>query len=374
MGRKLRHLLIFLLIFLKEPHMPEAACSYLFLTDNQMQAGTFANLPKLEELYLDNNKIRTIPSVENLPQLQVLDLQSNQMTAILPSAFSLLPAIRTIRLAGNPFECDFCGSVAGIVLIARIVLTVRYKMTRQPTLGLNPDVVVGNTNTTATVMASDDGNQYEDIDSNHDQTGQGQSQANIQSLEVVSLSNEVLAALKPNTMYAGMEIPPSDPTSTSCNNQTGQGQSQVITESNTNPKATVMTSGHDQTGQGQSQVITESNTNPKATIMTSGHDQTGQGQSQAITESNTNPKATIMTSGHDQTGQGQSQAITESNTNTTATVMTSGHDQTGQGQCESIAESLDARNLSYGTRQTSSQLSSLYTTATETNSSHDQIG
>ncbi|KAI8482692.1 hypothetical protein Bbelb_395720 [Branchiostoma belcheri] len=79
-------------------------------------------------------------------------------------------------------------------------------------------------------------------------------------------------------------------------------------------------------GQGQRQSFTESDTNTTTTLMTSGYDQTGQGQSQTITESNTNTTATVMTSGYDQTGQGQSQTITESNTNTTATVIASGHD------------------------------------------------
>ncbi|KAI8495067.1 Bax inhibitor 1 [Branchiostoma belcheri] len=271
--------------------------------------------------------------------------------------------------------------------------------TRQPPLGPNPNVVVGNTNTTATVMTGSDGNLYEDID-NQDQAGQGQSQTNIQSLTVPNLSNEVLAALKPNTMYGGMETPQNNLTGTSCNNQTGQGQSQVVSESNTNTTATVVTSGDDQAGQGQSQANTASNTNTTATVMASGDDQAGQGQSQANTESNTNTTATVMVSGNDQTGQGQSQAVTESldvrnlsygtgqtasrqnsvyeavtqsqTITNTAVVMTSGDDQTGQGQSQAITESLNARNLSYGTGPTASKLNSVYKTATVMTSGQDQ--
>ncbi|XP_066270914.1 uncharacterized protein [Branchiostoma lanceolatum] len=223
--------------------------------------------------------------------------------------------------------------------------------------------------------------------SGHDQAGQGQSQADTQSQKFGNLSHsEVLAALAPNAMYGGVGTPPQkDPIPSSGHDQTGQGQSQAIIESNTNTSASEVTSGQDQTGQGQPQAITESNTNTSATEVTSGQDQTGQGQSQAITESNTNTSATEVTSGQDQTGQGQFQAITESNTNTvvtsghdqtwqdqsqainesntnaTATKVTSGQDQTEQGQSQDITESLDARNLSYGTVPTASRLNSLYT-------------
>ncbi|XP_019639638.1 PREDICTED: filaggrin-2-like [Branchiostoma belcheri] len=333
MGRKLRHVLIFLLVILKESNMPEAYCGC-----------------KPSSLCKENLGLTSIP--QNLPtSISGLDL-----------------------------------GIIVIVLIGTILVTVWYKRrTRHPPLGPNPGVVGSNTNTAVSVMSS-----------GH-QRRQGHSQANIQSLTVGNLSNvQVMAALKQNAGYVGVGTAPTEQAYTemaSGHNQTGQGQSQattefntntttvmtngddhqyedidnhrveagqgqsqVITESNTNTTAIVMTSGHDQTGQGQSQVITESNTNTTATVMTSGHDQTGQGQSQVITESNTNATAAVMTSGHDQTGQGQSQVITESNTNTTATVMTSGHDQTGQGQSQVITES------------------NTNTTATVMTSGHDQIG
>eukprot|EP00058_Branchiostoma_floridae_P021811 XP_002607301.1 hypothetical protein BRAFLDRAFT_88251 [Branchiostoma floridae] len=110
------------------------------------------------------------------------------------------------------------------------------------------------------------------------------------------------------------------------------------------------------------------------------HNQTCQNQSQAIIESSTNTTAAVLASGynhryenmnqHDQTGQGQSQPITESNTNTTAAVVASGsdhqyeyinqHKQTGQGQSQTTTKSLGARNQSYDTGPTTSQLNSLY--------------
>ncbi|XP_078689310.1 uncharacterized protein LOC144920825 [Branchiostoma floridae x Branchiostoma belcheri] len=157
------------------------------------------------------------------------------------------------------------GSVAGTVLMGAIIFTVWYKMKKgQHPLGPTPNVVGGNTNAVISVMTSSNDKQYGDIDSNHDQTGQGQSQDNIKSLKVANLS-DILAALKPNAMYGGMKTPPIDPPSTVCNDQTGRGQSQAITESNTNTTATVMASSHHQTGQGQSQANTEPSINTTAT-------------------------------------------------------------------------------------------------------------
>eukprot|EP00058_Branchiostoma_floridae_P019278 XP_002604768.1 hypothetical protein BRAFLDRAFT_70617 [Branchiostoma floridae] len=146
--------------------------------------------------------------------------------------------------------------------------------------------------------------------------------------------DEVLAALKPNPMYAGVGVPPIDHTSTAMTHvqgQTRQDQSQATTECNTNTVDVVEVSDHDQTGLGQSLAITEAR-NPSygtgqidsmqsplykvveqidsmqnplykvvAAVVTSDHDnqyedidkqhnQTGQVQSQAITESNTTPQ------------------------------------------------------------------------------------
>ncbi|KAI8485145.1 Bax inhibitor 1 [Branchiostoma belcheri] len=181
--------------------------------------------------------------------------------------------------------------------------------------GQSQAITESNTNTTATVMASA-----------HDQTGQGQSQANIQCLKVGNLShNEVLAALQPNPMYVDVKTPPKDDASTE---------------------------------------IEIANSN----------DQTGQGQSRAVTESldvrnlsyGTGPTASQQNSVY--------KAVTQSQTITnTAVVMTSGNIQTGQGQYQAITESLDARNLSYGTGPTASQLNILYKTAPVMTSGHDPV-
>eukprot|EP00058_Branchiostoma_floridae_P025684 XP_002611174.1 hypothetical protein BRAFLDRAFT_88427 [Branchiostoma floridae] len=268
------------------------------------------------------------------------------------------------------------------------------KQPNQTGKGQSQAITQSNAITTAAVVTGRHDHQYEDVDK-HDQTGQGQSQANAHPLKVEDLShNEVLAALKPNPMYAGVVTASQNQTSTemvSGHNQTGQGQSQEITESNTNTTAAVVTGGHDhqyedvdkhdQAGQGQSQAIVEArnpsygtglidsmqsslykavgqsqavnefNPNTTATLMKNGQyhqyedkdqqpNQTEKGQSQAITQSNAITTAAVTGRGHS-----QSQAIAESNTNSTAAVVTSGHDyqdvdpqhnQTAQGQSHVI--------------------------------------
>ncbi|XP_019615373.1 PREDICTED: uncharacterized protein LOC109463101 [Branchiostoma belcheri] len=306
MGRKLRHLLIFLIIILKEPNMPEAVCSCApsapLITSDKPESATSFNLSLL------------VGSV--------------------------------------------CGSGAGLfVLIGTILGAVWYKRrTRHPPVGLNPS----NSNTNTAVPFRNPSR------------------------------SQLLAALQSNPIYSDVKAPQENPISTEMaigHDQTGQGQSQTIT----NTTADVMASGddhhyedvdnhHDQTGQGQSQAITESNANTTATAMTSGHNQTGWGQSQAITESNTNTTATAMTSGHDQTGQGQSQANIQSLTvlthnqilaalkpnfmqvgvETLPKELASCQEQASQVQSQAIPEFLDTRNPSYGTGQTASQRSSLY--------------
>ncbi|XP_019628606.1 PREDICTED: uncharacterized protein LOC109473161 [Branchiostoma belcheri] len=174
-----------------------------------------------------------------------------------------------------------CGSLAGTILIGTVLVVIwNRRRTRNPPVGLNPGVVVGsNTNTAASVvasaivLASGDNRQYvyEDVDCPRVKTGQG----NIQCLNIGNLShNQVLAALKPNHMYAGntaVSVMASGDyhqyENVDCPRvKTGQGQYQAITEPNTNTTATVMTSGDDQTGQGQSQTNTESTTHTTATL------------------------------------------------------------------------------------------------------------
>ncbi|KAI8515718.1 hypothetical protein Bbelb_065310 [Branchiostoma belcheri] len=295
-----------------------------------------------------------------------------------------------------PVPILVCGSVAGTILIGVIILTVWYKIkSRRPHSGLNTNVVVGNTNTTVSVLASAGDNTYDDTDTPHVKAEQ--SRANIKSLNVGNLShNQVLAALKPNPKYAGEGNAAVSVIASGDDHQyedidkprvkTGRGQSPAITASTTNTA-----SGDHQyedidcprvkTGQGLSRAMSASPANITATVTASGdhqyedidsnHVKTGKVSSQAIIESSTNTTATVMTSGHGRTGQGQYQPLTKANTNTTSDAMAIVRDQTGKDQSQTNTGSLDARNLSYGPEPTVSQLSYLYKTATVMTSGHD---
>ncbi|KAI8495475.1 hypothetical protein Bbelb_269300 [Branchiostoma belcheri] len=394
MGRKLRHVLIFLLIILKEPNMPEAVCDCL------------------QEVFLENNKITTIYSgaFANLPLFQYLQLKKNNMSAIPLPALDLFLSVIIIELDGNPWQCDCrMGPVRlNPAFKDQIICAQPAELQGQKLKDVNPEKLVCEESTISTLApdiqvtskTSYEHWYFESID-NSTTSPAGKTIATHTSTPTPAITSNKPESAPSSTLavligsicgpLAGIVLivaivvtvwykrrtrqPPLGPNSnvlggnrnttatvlTSDDDnkyedidrhhvENEQGQPQTDIESNTNTTATAMTSSHDQTGQGQSQTNTESTTNTTATVMTSSHDQTGQGQSQADIESNTNTTATVMASGEDhqyeyidnhhvEKGQGQSQTNTESNTNTTATVMTSGHGQTGQGQSQTNTES-----------------------------------
>ncbi|CAH1247352.1 Hypp7897 [Branchiostoma lanceolatum] len=173
--------------------------------------------------------------------------------------------------------------------------------------GPSQAITKSNTNTTADVVTS-----------GHGQAGRAQ--ATVESLEARNASyGSGPTASQSNSLYRAV------------------GSSHRVTEHNTNTTASVVSSSHDQTGQGQSQVTTESLDAAKALYGT------------GLTSSQLNSLYKVV---------GTSQ--NKSNSHNTATVMTSGHDQTGQGQSQSITEFSDATNPSYGTGQTASYRNYLY--------------
>ncbi|KAI8499401.1 hypothetical protein Bbelb_231650 [Branchiostoma belcheri] len=178
MGRKLRHLLIFLLIILEKPNMPE--CS------NICEPSSRGRCPNL--------------GLTNIPQ---------NLPPSTPNG--TLASIPGLRIDNNPWQCDSAG---------------------------NRDSNVDNTHTTAAVVTSGPDHQYEDIDQ-HDQIGQGQSQAVTESCTSTNTTAE-----EPVSGH-GVNTPPKAPASS----------------------ATEITSDHDQTGQGQSQALTKSSTETTAVVV-----------------------------------------------------------------------------------------------------------
>eukprot|EP00058_Branchiostoma_floridae_P017200 XP_002602688.1 hypothetical protein BRAFLDRAFT_210256 [Branchiostoma floridae] len=76
-----------------------------------IQTGTFAHLPRIQAIYMWNNQITMIQSgaFQNLPQLKYvkfLDLRSNNISVIPPSAFDLITYMFRTSMAGNPWNCD----------------------------------------------------------------------------------------------------------------------------------------------------------------------------------------------------------------------------------------------------------------------------
>eukprot|EP00058_Branchiostoma_floridae_P018916 XP_002604405.1 hypothetical protein BRAFLDRAFT_79291 [Branchiostoma floridae] len=251
---------------------------------------------------------------------------------------------------------SICGTGGGIVLIGVIVLTIWCKRrTALPPSGQNSNVIVTDTNTTATVDIHDD------------QTAQGQSHAGLRKVGNLT-HNDILAALKPNAMYAGVVTTPKNSTSTSGHDQTGQGQSHALSEPYIHTPVTVQVSGHRQAGQ---QAITGSlNNKPTYNTGSTAKLYKVTGPYQAIIRPHTNTTAAVNTVGqghqyedmdtqHDQTEQGQSQAITKSYANIAVTAVISGHDQTEQAQA--TTPSFDARNLAYNQGTFLSQPNRLYT-------------
>ncbi|KAI8494962.1 hypothetical protein Bbelb_275670 [Branchiostoma belcheri] len=210
MGKQLRHVLILLLIILKESKSQEtecrSRCSITFI-----QPGTLSNLPKLATVNLDYNQITSIQAdtFTNLPWLETLNVVANRISVFDPSIHGMLSALRDVEQKDKNLP-----------------------------LGPNPKAIV-TANTTAVTAASEIENQYEDVDQ-HDQTGQGQYQSITESKAIIT------AVLVTNHQYDDV----------SQHDQTGQGKSQANLL--TKPTDTAITSGLDQAGNVQYQAITES--------------------------------------------------------------------------------------------------------------------
>ncbi|XP_066302819.1 leucine-rich repeat-containing protein 70-like [Branchiostoma lanceolatum] len=121
MGRKLRHMLIFLLIILKELSMLEADCSCASPSSCKCFKLGLTSIPQnlqtsIFDLQLGDNNIRTVNRSEllqywnlvklnltknDLPKLRSLNLGSNKITMIQPGAFANLPNLRSLNLDSN---------------------------------------------------------------------------------------------------------------------------------------------------------------------------------------------------------------------------------------------------------------------------------
>lgn len=76
---------------------------YLDMTNTNMDdLAPFINLPKLKELYLHYNKIRSLYKLKNMSELEVLDLGRNKISTIDISSISQLHKLRYLNISYNP--------------------------------------------------------------------------------------------------------------------------------------------------------------------------------------------------------------------------------------------------------------------------------
>eukprot|EP00058_Branchiostoma_floridae_P014382 XP_002599870.1 hypothetical protein BRAFLDRAFT_95559 [Branchiostoma floridae] len=272
MGRKLRHLLIFLLIILKELNMPEAGCS--------CKSSSHCKCSNLDLTSIPQNLPPTLYGLDLKPT--VLSGHDHQYEDV------------DNKITTNTATSDDDHQYEDID-----------KKHNQKGQGQSQATTKFNTNTTAAIVtASGHDHQYEDVDQ-HNKTDQGQSQA---TTKFNTNTTATVVTIGRDHQYEDMNQL----------NQTRLGQSQATTKFNTSNPVAVVNSGnnnqnedidkqHNQTGQGQSQAI--------ITLLDSGNPSYGTG----LTVSQLNALYKV---------EGPDQDIT----NTSAAVGTIGHDQTEQGQ------------------------------------------
>ncbi|XP_035690064.1 nyctalopin-like [Branchiostoma floridae] len=155
MGRKLRYVLVFLLIILKEPNMPEAGCkskcesasvcgcdkmgltsipqdlptniSCLELFYNKIKTLNGSELTRyrdLTKLHLNYNQITTIQfsAVSKVSELTVLSIGGNRLTNIQPGVFSNVPKLTFLYLSANLITNIQPGAFSNIPNLLELIL------------------------------------------------------------------------------------------------------------------------------------------------------------------------------------------------------------------------------------------------------------
>ncbi|KAI8489588.1 hypothetical protein Bbelb_327550 [Branchiostoma belcheri] len=233
MGRMLRHVLVFLLIILKEPNMLEADCSCipsLYCRCTGMGLTSIPqNLPtSISDLDLSHNRIDTVnqpmlvryrentfasTTMSKSSSFRKTEINLDHTAHPVVSPFATTGGISDILLTFNKPEINrshksspsfslpaLIGSVSGtaaLSIVTAVLITIWCKRnSKNPPSGPTSNIALSNINTTATVPTS-----------GNDQTGQGQSLASTQPLNIKHPSHVRRPAVSQTHYYVDADTP-----------------------------------------------------------------------------------------------------------------------------------------------------------------------
>ncbi|XP_035692542.1 slit homolog 2 protein-like [Branchiostoma floridae] len=413
MGGKLRHLLIFLLIIMKELNVPEAGCScepsspcrctsmgltsipqnlptsisMLDLDGNQItsiQAGSFTNLTRLKALHLHFNMITVIEkgAFASLSRLETLTLSFNQMTVIKSDLFVNLIRLRELWLDGNQITNIQLGALCYLSQLQMLNLCFN-KITNIPS-GLFSNLhqlqrLYIKYNKITMIQPCTFANliHLKELRLDHNQITSIQSSAltNLTQLQELNLSYNKITMID-STFFLYL-IHMHKLVSLSINLYRNPWQCDCrmfyvrllvynwgFATSGTFIDRMICARPAKISGEKLMDAdVGEMICDEKPTTSTPPVD----------VQETLKDSYNCAGSGHDSNliGQDQPQAITEANFNTTATVVASVHGQPGQGQYQATTKSLVVKNPVYGPEPTAFKLSHLYNAECQGNSQAD---
>ena len=99
----------------------------LYLNDNRLvklPANLFKALPNLKKLHLQNNMLtdEVLAAVANMKQLELLDLSNNKLTSIRARAFENAPNLKSVRLGGNQIGRIETGAFDSLPQLTEVLL------------------------------------------------------------------------------------------------------------------------------------------------------------------------------------------------------------------------------------------------------------
>ncbi len=91
---------------------------------SSLKAGDFAGLPKLTEIWLNNNQLTSLPSdlFDGLSALEILQLGGNQLDTLHSDVFNGLPALWFLDLSNNHLTSLSAGAFNGLPALEKLVL------------------------------------------------------------------------------------------------------------------------------------------------------------------------------------------------------------------------------------------------------------